>query len=167
MLYMNKKLIIGILLFLILLIIGSVVLTDLNKADTEVPSINSHLQKANNEYNTAVEYLNVKNYTQATEHINLSYSEYMQAQSSSQKALNKATNNNKTVQIEYFKYTLTEIDYKINATVEMYNGLLTVNNSPSKALQYFENSNKYMRNATEYSDKRSLLEEQYPDIFIK
>lgn len=164
---MNKKLIIGILIILIVLIIGFVVLADLNKADAEVPTINSHIQNANNEYNTAVNYLNTKNYTNSVEHINTSFTEYMQAQESAQRALKKAKENNKSIQVEYFNYTITELDLKINATVELYDGLMTMNNSQSKALQFFSNSHKYMVNATEYSDKRKLLEEQYPDNFIK
>ena len=60
-----------------------------------------------------------------------------------------------------------ELDYKINATVNIYNGLNYVKNNPSKALSLFRNSEKDMENAKEYSDKRSLLEEQYPDKFIK
>ncbi|MBR0471404.1 MAG: hypothetical protein IJI98_01735 [Methanosphaera sp.] len=164
---MNKKLIIGILIFLILLIIGFVIIVDMNKADAEVPSINTHLQTANTEYNNAVTYLNSKNYSQATEHINTSYTEYVQAQTRAQNALKKATRNNQSIQIQYFNLTLTEIEYKINATLDLYNGLTTVNNSPSQATQYFTNSHKNMVNATEYSDKRKLLEEQYPDKFTK
>lgn len=162
---MNKKLIIGTIIIIIALIFGSVIFTEINNADTEVPNINSHLQKANIEYNNAVTYLNVKNYTEATEHINSSYTEYIQARTSTENALDKATRNNKTVQIEYFNLTLTEINYKINATVELYDGLITVNNSPSKALQYFSKSHEYMENALEYSEKRKVLEEQYPDNF--
>lgn len=164
---MNKKLIVGILVFSIILIVGFIVISDLNKADTEVPNINSHLQKANTEYNNAVSYLNVKNYSEATTHINSSYAEYVQAKTSTENALSKAEKNNKSIQAEYFRHTLSEIDLKINATVEMYNGLVTVNNSPSIASKYFDSSNSFMRNATEYLNKRSLLEEQYPDSFIQ
>lgn len=164
---MNKKLIIGIIIVLLMIIIAFVTVNEINKADTEVPSINSHIQKANDEYNQAVVYLNSKNYTLTIQHINESYKEYMLAKESTEKALSKSIKNNQSLQVQYFNYTINELDYKINATVEMYNGLNYVKSNPSKALSLFRNSEKNMENAKEYSDKRSLLEEQYPDKFLK
>ena len=163
---MNKKLIIGIILISLLIIGGFVFIDRLNKADSDVPNINSHIQNGNNEYNQAVAYLNSKNYNETIKHINESYKEYMLAKESTQEALNKSIRNNQSLQVEYFNYTLNELDCKINATVEMYNGLSYVQNNPSSALSSFSTSNKLMNNATEYSNKRSLLEQQYPDNFI-
>ncbi|RAP47496.1 MAG: hypothetical protein BZ135_02105 [Methanosphaera sp. rholeuAM6] len=163
---MNKKLIIGSILVLLVIIAGYVYISEINKADTEIPYINSHMQNGNNEYNQAVTYLNSKNYTLTTQHINESYKEYMLANESTTDAINKARNNNQSLQVKYLNYTLSELDCKINATVEMFNGLNYVNSNPSLALQYFANSNKLMINATNCSDERKLLEEQYPDKFI-
>lgn len=164
---MNKKLTIGIIFLLLLIIGGFVYINEINKADTDIPYINSHMQKANNEYNQAVKYLNSKNYSTTVEHVNKSYTEYMLAHESTQDALNKARKNEQNIQIEYFTNTLTELDYKINASVEMYNGLNYVNSNPSLALLYFSRSNQLMNNASQYSDKRTQLEQQYPDKFIK
>ena len=163
---MNKKLIIGTILLLLVIIAGYVYITEMNKADTEIPNINSHLQNGNREYNQAVTYLNSKNYSLTTQHINESYKEYMLSKESTEDAIKKARNNNESIQVEYLNYTLSELDTKINATVEMFNGLNYVNSNPSLALSYFARSNKLMDNATQYSDKRRLLEEQYPDNFI-
>ena len=164
---MNKKLIIGIILLLLLIIAGYVIINENNKANGEIPNINSHMQNANKEYNQAVEYLNSKNYSMTVQHINESYKEYMLARESTESARNKSIRNNQSLQVEYFNYTLNEIDCKINATVEIYNGLDYVKSNPSKALSLFRNSEKNMANAKEYSDKRSLLEQQNPDKFLK
>ncbi|MBE6485714.1 MAG: hypothetical protein E7Z85_02590 [Methanosphaera stadtmanae] len=164
---MNKKLIIGIIIILLIIIIGYVTINEFNKADTKVPYINSHIQKANDEYNQAVDFLNKKNYTNTIQHINESYKEYMLAKENTEEAMAKSIKTNQSLQVQYFNYTITELDYKINATVEMYNGLDYVKSNPSKALSLFRNSEKNMENAKEYSDKRSLLEEQYPDNFLK
>ncbi len=164
---MNKKLIIGIISLLLILIIAFVCVNEINKADSEIPAINSHIQKANDEYNQAVVFLNSKNYTLTVQHINESYKEYIFAKENTEKAMQKSIKNNQPLQTEYFNYTINELDNKINATVEIYNGLNYVKNNPSKALSLFKNSKKYMENAKEYSNKRNLLEEQYPDKFIK
>ncbi len=164
---MNKKLIIGTITLLLIIIIAFVCVSEINKANIEVQSINSHLQKANDEYNQSVAFLNSKNYTLTTQHINESYKEYMLAKESTEQALQKSVNNNQSLQIQYFNYTLMELEYKINATVEMYNGLDYVKSNPSKALSLFRNSEKNMENAKEYSDKRISLEKQYPDKFIQ
>lgn len=164
---MNKKLIIGTISLLLIIIMAYVYVSEINKADSEIPYINSHIQKANDEYNQAVGYLNSKNYTLTIQHINESYKEYIFAKENTEHALNKSIKNNQPLQVQYFNYTIMELDYKINATVNIYNGLNYVKNNPSKALSLFRNSEKDMENAKEYSDKRSLLEEQYPDKFIK
>lgn len=164
---MNKKLIIGTITLLLIVIIAFVCVNEINKANIEVQSINSHMQKANDEYNQSVAYLNSKNYTLTTQHINESYKEYIMAKQSTEEALRKSINNNQSLQVQYFNYTLMELEYKINATVDMYNGLDNVKNNPSKALSLFRNSEKNMENAKEYSDKRIELEQQYPDKFIQ
>lgn len=163
---MNKKLIIGIIAIILVIIAGYFYISEINKADAEIPNINSHLQKGNTEYNQAVTYLNSKNYTMTTQHINESYKEYMLAKEGTEDAMKKAHNNNQSLQVEYLNYTLSELDFKINSTVEMFNGLNYVESNPSLALQCFDNSNKLMDNATNSSNKRSLLEQQYPDKFI-
>lgn len=164
---MNKKLIIGTITLLLIVIIAFVCVNEINKANIEVQSINSHMQKANDEYNQSVAYLNSKNYTLTTQHINESYKEYIMAKQSTEEALRKSINNNQSLQVQYFNYTLMELEYKINATVDMYNGLDNVKNNPSKALSLFRNSEKNMENAKVYSDKRIELEQEYPDKFIQ
>lgn len=163
---MNKKLIIGIILLLLLIIAGFVIINENNKADSEIPNINSHIQKANNEYNSAVDFLNSKNYSMTLQHINESYKEYVLAKESTESAFNKSLKNNQSLQVEYFTYTLNELDCKINATVEIYNGLNYVDSNPNSALSYFARSNQLMNNATQFIDKRNQLEQQYPDKFI-
>lgn len=164
---MNKKLIIGIIIILLIMILGIAYLNENNKANSEIPNINSHIQNGNNNYNQAVTYLNSKNYSQTIEKINESYKEYLLANNSNNVALSKAMANNQSIQVEYFNLTKNEIENKINASINMFNGLNYVNTNPSKALSLFENSDEYMDNAKEYSDKRKQLEEQYPDKFIK
>lgn len=163
---MNKKLIIGTITLLLIIIIAFVCVSEINKANIEVQSINSHLQKANDEYNQSVAFLNSKNYTLTTQHINESYKQYVLAKENTEEALQKSIRNNQPLQTEYFNYTIMELEYKINATIDLYNGLDYVKSNPSKALSLFRNSESNMENAREYSDKRILLEQQYPDKFI-
>lgn len=164
---MNKKLIVGIILLLLIIIIGLAYYNEGNKANSEIPNINSHLQNGNDKYNQAVTYLNAKNYSQTIENINESYKEYLMANESNNIALSKSIKNNQSLQVQYFNLTKNEIEYKINACINMFNGLNYVNTNPSKALSLFKNSDDFMGDAKEYSDKRKQLEEQYPDKFIK
>ena len=129
---MNKKLIIGILILILIIIVGLIYYNDINNADTEVPYINNHLQKANNEYNIAVDYLNTKNFSQSSYHCNESYVEYVKTKTHTQTALNKAIKNNQSLQIDYFTYTIDELELKINATVLSFISYSFIKNPPKK-----------------------------------
>lgn len=163
---MNKKLIIGCLFILILIIGALIFINETYKTDAEIPSINSHLQKGNENYNLAVKSLNNKSYNESIRYCNESYKEFILAKESANKALNKSIRYEYAVQKEYFENTVTEIDLKINSTIALFDGIKSVDSNPKLALSKFAESDKYMQNATKYSEQRIQIEKDNPEKFL-
>ena len=163
---MNKKLIISCLMIILFILLGLIYVNETYKADTEIQSINTHLQKGNDNYNKAVTSLNNRSYNDSITYCNESYKEYMLAKESANRALNKSIKINNPVQKEYFENTLLELDTKISSTVSMYEGISNANINPYLAASKFDESNKFMQNSTQYLQKRSQIENDYPDTFL-
>jgi uncharacterized protein YxeA len=164
--YMNKKAVIAIIILLLLVIAGLIYITNVYKIDSEIPYINSNLNKGNNEYNQAVLSLNNRQYIDAQKKFNDSLMYYSNAREKTETALQIAENKDDEILIEYLNATLTEINLKIQAVSEINEGINIRDNSSSSAYMHYTNSNNILQNITQYSDKRSQLEQQYPEKFI-
>lgn len=163
---MNRKAVIALIILLILVILGLIYLNNVYKIDSEIPYINSNLNQANDEYNSAVLNLNNRQYIDAQKKFNHSLELYHNARDKTETALQIAENKNDTVLVEYLNATLTEIDYKISAVNEINEGINIRDSNYSGALMHFTNSNNIMQNMTQYSDKRIQIEQQHPDKFL-
>ncbi|OED30180.1 hypothetical protein [Methanosphaera sp. WGK6] len=164
---MNRKIIFSCLILIILVIIGLFYISNNYKASSDIPSINSNLQKGNEHYNTIVNSINEQKYSEAKKESDTTLEYYSKAKNNTQKALNKAMKQNNSIQIKYLNYTLDEINMKINATYEIRSGINLINpDNLSISENHFQTSNQLMQNATQYTDKRNQLEKQYPDKFI-
>jgi uncharacterized protein YxeA len=163
---MNKKAVIVLIILLLLVIAGLLYITNIYKIDSEIPYINSNLNKGNEEYNKAVLSLNNRQYLDAQKKFNDSLSYYSNAREKTDTALQIADNKEDTVLVEYLNATLMELDLKISAVNENLEGINVKDNSSSTAYTHYTNANKNLQNITQYSDKRSQLEQQHPDKFI-
>lgn len=163
---MNKKVVIACIIAFLIVIAGLFYISAYTKAQSEIPYINSNLQSANNNYNDVVSDINNTRYSEALQKSNDTLNDYTEAKTHAQKALNKSQKVNDTILVQYFNYTIDEINMKINATYEIRSGINLLNpNDLSVSQQHFDTSNKLMHDATQYSDKRNQLEKQYPDKF--
>lgn len=163
---MNKKAAIMLIILLLLVIAGLIYITNVYKIDSEIPTINSNLNKGNEQYNQAVLSLNNRQYLDAQKKFNESLKYYSIAGDKTATALQIAENKEDEVLVEYLNATLTEINIKINAVNEINEGINVRYNSSSSAYTHYTNSNKLLQNITQYSDKRSQLEQQHPEKFI-
>ncbi|RAP51881.1 MAG: hypothetical protein BZ133_02175 [Methanosphaera sp. SHI613] len=163
---MNKKAAIMLIILLLLVIAGLIYITNVYKIDSEIPTINSNLNKGNEQYNQAVLSLNNRQYLDAQKKFNESLKYYSIAGDKTATALQIAENKEDEVLVEYLNATLTEINIKINAVNEINEGINVRDNSSSSAYTHYTNSNKLLQNITQYSDKRSQLEQQHPEKFI-
>jgi hypothetical protein len=165
---MNKKVIISCIIILLLIILGLFYIAGIEKADADIPSINSNLAKANSNYDEIISSLNNENYHDASKIINETLDYYNSAKYSSQRAMNKTIKENDTVQTQYLNYTICEIDLKIEAIGEIQKGIDIINpDDLSLSMNYFDKSNQLMQNSTRYTEERNNLEKQYPDKFKK
>ena len=163
---MNKKAVISLIILLLLVIIGLIYINSVYKIDSEIPTINSNLNKGNTEFNTGVSYLNNRQYIEAQKRFNDTLRYYSTARDKTETALQIAENKEDDVLVEYLNATLTEIDYKINAVNEINEGINIRDNSSSIAYQHYTNSNNILKNITQYSDKRTQLEQAHPEKFL-
>ncbi len=165
---MNKKAIISCIIIILLIILGLFYIANIEKADADIPSINSNLEKANNNYNEIITNLNNEKYQDASKIINETLNYYNNAKYNSQKAMNKTIKENDAVQTQYLNYTIDEIDLKIEAIGEIQKGIDIINpDDLSLSMNYFDKSNQLMQNSTRYTEERNNLEKQYPDKFKK
>ena len=164
--YMNKKAVIVLIILLLFVIAGLIYINNVYKIDSEIPYINSNLNKGNEQYNQAVLSLNNRQYLDAQKKFNESLTYYSNAREKTETALQIAENKEDTILVEYLNATLTEIDLKINATNENNEGINLRDNSTSSAYMHYTNSNNILQNISQYSDKRSQLEQQYPEKFL-
>lgn len=163
---MNRKAVIAVIILLVLVIAGLIYITNVYKIDSEIPYINSNLNKGNEEYNQAVLLLNNRNYIEAQKKFNDSLMYYSNARDKTETALQIAENKEDTVLVDYFNATLTEISLKMDAVSEINEGINIRDNSSSESYMHYTNSNKILENITQYSDKRNNLEQQYPEKFM-
>jgi signal recognition particle GTPase len=163
---MNKKAAIMLIILLLLVIAGLIYITNVYKIDSEIPTINSNLNKGNEQYNQAVLSLNNRQYLDAQKKFNESLKYYSIAGDKTATALQIAENKEDEILVEYLNATLTEINIKINAVNEINEGINVRDYSSSSAYTHYTNSNKLLQNITQYSDKRSQLEQQHPEKFI-
>lgn len=163
---MNKKVVITLIILLLLVIAGLIYITNVYKIDSEIPYINSNLNKGNDEYNSAVLSLNNRQYLDAQKKFNESLNHYSNAREKTETALQIAENKEDAILVEYLNATLTELDLKITAINENNEGINIRDNSSSTAYMHYTNANKILQNITQYSDKRSQLEQQHPEKFL-
>lgn len=163
---MNKKIVLVLIILLLFVIAGLIYITTVYKIDSEIPYINSNINKGNEEYNKAVLSLNNRQYLDAQTKFNDSLSYYSNAREKTETALQIAANKEDVILVEYLNATLTELDIKINAVNENIEGINIKDNSSSSAYMHYTNANKILQNITQYSDKRIQLEQQHPEKFL-
>ena len=162
---MGNKFIILVFMTLIIFFSGCIQ-SDSSKIDGVSTSINSHLQKGDEYFNTAGSDANKFLYDMALKNCDNATGEFNQARSFAAEGYTYAKNSNDTVYINYMQYVLDEIDAKLNATNELKTAIPYLqNNDTVNANDHVGNANQFMDIATQFNAKREEIIKQNPSKF--
>ncbi len=153
---------------LIILIVGlsGCIQSDIGKINGFSSTINDHLKKGDNYYNSAAQDINKFSFDSALTNCNNAVSEFSSAKSSAEEGFKYAQNTKDTVFIQYMEYNLAEIDNRLNATSELKEAipyLQQKNNSTGNP--HITSANQFMDKSMEYKTKKDNLVKQNPSKF--
>lgn len=162
---MKNKIILLVLLMFITAFSGCIQ-SDAANIDSTASSVNSHLKNGDSYYNKAATDLNKYSIETATTNCNKALSEFNSAKSAAQSGLNYAQSSKDNVFIEYMQLTVSEIDARINATLEMQQAINylqkkdNTNGNPHVVL-----ANQYMDASVAFKVKKDNIIKQNPSKF--
>ena len=152
----NKIIILGLVTLIIFL--SGCIQSDASKIDGLSTTINSHLKKGDEYYNSAGSNVNKFLYDMALKDCDNATSEFNQAKTYATEGFNYAKNSNDSVYVTYMQYVLDEIDAKINATSELKTAIpYLMENDTVNANNHLGNANGFMDKATEFNAKREEI----------
>lgn len=129
-------------------------------------AINASLEKGDDFYNKAVLDSNIHSLDNASSNANSALSEFNSAKNSAQQALNYAQNSKDSIFIEYVQYTVVEIDYRVNATLELQQAISYFKQKDSEnGNTHVKLANQHMDKAIEYKAKKNNIVKQNPSKF--
>jgi len=160
------KRIIVVAVILVTVLLSGCIDADINTINDMASSINSHLKKGDEYYNSSATNANSMSLATALTQCQNANDEYSSAQTSAQTALNSAKNSNDGIYIEYMQNVLLEIQAKLNATSELKTAIILLqNNQTSSANTHLGEANDYMNNALQYKKNRDTIVNQNPTKF--
>lgn len=161
-----KNKILPLILIILIVALSGCIQSDIGKINEISSTINEHLKNGDNYYNNAAEDINAFYLDSALTNCNNAASEFNSAKSSAEEGLTFAQNSKDTVFIEYMKYTVTEIEARLNATLELKKAipyLQQKNNTTGN--NHVTLANSYMDRSMEYKAKKDNLVSQNPSKF--
>jgi len=162
---MKSKLVIVILIISIVALSGCIQ-SDVGKINDLSSKINQNLKNGDNYYNKAANDINIYSLDSAATNCDNALSEFKQAKSSADQGLQYAENTNDSVFINYMKYSIAEIELRINATQELKEAvpLLELKNNTTGNL-HVNLANQLMEQSLEYKNKKDNLVKNNPAKF--
>ena len=162
---MKSKLVIVILIISIVALSGCIQ-SDVGKINDLSSKINQNLKNGDNYYNKAANDINIYSLDSAATNCDNALSEFKQAKSSADQGLQYAENTNDSVFINYMKYSIAEIELRINATQELKEAvpLLELKNNTTGNL-HVNLANQLMEQSLEYKSKKDNLVKNNPGKF--
>ena len=162
---MKSKLVIVILIISIVALSGCIQ-SDVGKINDLSSKINQNLKNGDNYYNKAANDINIYSLDSAATNCDNALSEFKQAKSSADQGLQYAENTNDSVFINYMKYSIAEIELRINATQELKEAvpLLELKNNTTGNL-HVTLANQLMEQSLEYKNKKDNLVKNNPAKF--
>ncbi len=129
-------------------------------------SINDNIKNGDTDFNNAATDLNGYSYSSALTNCNNALSKFNAAKASAGQGLTIAQNSKDSVLIEYMQLTISEIDARINATLELQQAInyLQINNTV-QGNPHITQSNSFMDASMEYKWKKDDIVKQNPSKF--
>ncbi|MGF7119598.1 hypothetical protein [Methanobacterium oryzae] len=161
-----KNKILPLILIIFIVALSGCIQSDVGKINGLSSTINEHLKNGDNYYNTAAEDINSFSLERALTNCNSAASEFKLAKSSAEEGLKYAQNSKNTVFIEYMGYAVTEIEARLNATLQLQQAIpyLQQKNNTT-ANNHITLANSYMDRSMEYKAKKDNLVSQNPSKF--
>lgn len=140
--------------------------SDVGKINDLSTKINISLKNGDNYYNKAATDINSFSLNSAATNCDNALSQFRQAKSWAEQGLQYAENSKDSVFINYMKYSIAEIDLRINATQELKYAipLLKIKNN-STGNSHVTLANELMDKSVEYKYKKDDLVKNNPSKF--
>ncbi|WBF08784.1 hypothetical protein [Methanothermobacter thermautotrophicus] len=156
--------------FIILLILVVAVSGCINSGNGSinqlVPEINDHIKKGDSYFNESAIAANSFKLDEALSKCELAASEYRSARDLASEALGYARNGADPIIVNYLEILVSELDAKINATIELKNAIQMLSiNETENGNSNIEMANSYMRTAKELESERMEIVKKNPEKF--
>ena len=155
-----------LLLIMFIVALSGCIQSDIGKINDISSKINNNLKNGDNFYNKAAEDINNFSLDSAATNCDKALSEFKSAKSLAEEGLQHAENSKDSVFIDYMKYSVAEIDLRLNATQELKEAvpLLQIKNN-STGNTHVTLANQFMDESLEYKYKKERLVKDNPSKF--
>ena len=161
-----KNKIIPLIVLMLVVALSGCIQSDTANINTLSSKINTHLKNGDNYFNKAAADINKYSFNSTATNCNSALSDFNSAKGYAQQGLDYAQKSKDSVLIEYMQLTVSEIDARVNATLELQQAINylqkkdNVNGNPHVTL-----ANQYMDVSMEYKKKKDNLVKQNPSKF--
>lgn len=159
-----------VIIFIVILIVFAGAVIYLHGSESSMnslmPDVSSSINDADSDYNSAVDLLNNKNYSEAKNRAISADNNYNQSISLLSGIKDNFTSDTNDVHKNYINTVLKELELKSNAThyliisIDYYK-----NHQNSTGNEYSSQANDYMNNALEFQNARNKLVKDNPNYF--
>jgi hypothetical protein len=161
-----KNKIIPLIVLMTVVAFSGCIQSDATKINGISSTINTHLKNGDSYFNKAASDLNKYSFNSTAVNCNNALSEFNSAKSSAQEGLNYAQNSNDSVIINYMQLTVSEIDARVNATLELQQAINYLQTKDSvKGNPHVTLANQYMDASMGYKAKKDNIVKQNPSKF--
>ncbi|MGZ7095984.1 MAG: hypothetical protein ACXVHU_05880 [Methanobacterium sp.] len=161
-----KKILITLIVLMSVVAFSGCIQSDTASLNGLTSSINDNLKNGDTYFNNAASDLNKYSYGSAVTNCNNALSKFNSAKASAQQGLTHAQNSKDDVLIKYMELSISEIDARVNATLELQQAINflqvndTVNGNP-----HLTSANNFMDASMGYKAKKDGIINQNPSKF--
>ena len=154
------------MLLVIVVAFSGCIQSDATKINGISSNVNTHLKNGDNYFNKAASDLNKFSYNSTSVNCNNALTEFNSAKSAAQEGLTYAQNTNDSVFINYMQLTVSEIDARVNATLELQQAINYLQTKDStNGNSHVTLVNQYMDTSMNYKAKKDSIVKQNPSKF--
>lgn len=161
-----KNKIIPVIVLMLVIAFSGCIQSDTANINGLSSTINDNLKNGDNYFNSAASDLNKYSYSSASSNCNNALSKFNSAKGSAQQALSYAQNSKDSVLIDYVQLTISEIDARVNATLELQQAINYLQkNDTVSGNPHVTSANEFMDISMEYKAKKDEIVQQNPSKF--
>ena len=161
-----KNLIIPLVIMMTLIAFSGCIQSDTSNINGLSSNINDDLKNGDNNYNNAVKDLNSYSYSSASTDCNNALSNFNSAKALATQGLSYAQNSKDNILIQYMQLTISEIDSRVNATLELQQAISYLQkNNTIEGNQHATSANNFMTSSMNFKKQQEDLVNQNPSKF--